>query len=137
MFIRNSRISWRQFLFENAPLTFSVNKPCFIFAARPDCSQKYEPVGCFASNAGAMPEIMVNDIFPEMAQFSGKMLTFGEKWTGQISNLICRCAEKVAEKNYISFGITADGKCFSSIIELVYIYYLNCPCDEISKKVFR
>ena len=65
-----------------------------IYFSSPNCEVKYESLGCYKAvgdnnNNLAMPELLINEIYPASDTFYGYMLEFDEPWETMYSQLLC------------------------------------------------
>ncbi|XP_028411153.1 uncharacterized protein LOC114533760 [Dendronephthya gigantea] len=89
----------------------------FVYRVTTDvCEIPYKAVGCYSEPAAerALTELILDDVDPTSSTFMGIVSADFKDWNEYVKGLICRCARKIKEKGYRTFGINNKGKCYSS-----------------------
>ena len=80
------------------------------------CEIPYKAVGCFnePQSERALHELIIDDVNQISSKFMGIFSAEFSDWEEYMKGLMCRCARKIKEKGYTTFGINSGGKCYSS-----------------------
>ncbi|XP_028403466.1 uncharacterized protein LOC114526148 [Dendronephthya gigantea] len=79
------------------------------------CEIPYTATGCYneIESQRALPEFILDDVNPASPKFMGIINTDFSDWEEYMKGFVCRCARKVLEKGYNTFGIFNEGQCYS------------------------
>ena len=104
-----------------------------------ECEIPYTAVGCYREPAAerALTELILDDVDPTSSTFMGIVSTDFKDWNEYFTGLICRCARKIKEKGYRTFGINNKGTAYCSKGITITITDLIIHCMDIATNLTR